>query len=329
MTVKNVCIHEKNDQRIFEHLLLVSSNICMFALEHKKVFRPPLVYPTFTTSCSSPKSQQITIKPISVIMSDDLGKLPGDDDRETKRKGLRRLRKAHRASLRQETHDEPSPSADVKRKKASSKKHRAPATTDRGDDDQGIGAIQDASIRGKGRQWVRRKWKAEGLPDLARVILASVTAAGDLSINFSTLFDSTSVKDATPKEGEAPESASSGMAGNKTQAVAKSKKGDKKGKAKEKVSAHKEVADEETPEAVEARKKEERRVEVRAWAEELRGKLEEETYLTTAHRAVVAARDSFIAELTEKTKVVSKSNAKILHSGTAKRCAYYNRLVNI
>lgn len=36
MTVKNVCIHEKNDQRIFEHLLLVSSNICMFALEHKE-----------------------------------------------------------------------------------------------------------------------------------------------------------------------------------------------------------------------------------------------------------------------------------------------------
>lgn len=310
-------------------MLLVSSNICRFALEHTEAFRLPLAYLNFTTSCSSPKSQKNATKIISVIMSDDLGKLPGDDDRETKRKGLRRLRKADRAFLRQETHDEPSPTADVKRKKPSSKKQRAPVTAERGDEDQGIGAIQDASTRGKGRQWVRRKWRAEGLPDLARVVLASVTAAGDLSVNFGTILGTTSVKDVTPEEGEAPGSASSGIAGNKTPAVAKSKKGSKKSKAKEKVPVQKEVADEETPEAAEARKKEERRAGVRAWAEELRGKLEEETFLTTAHRAVVAARDSFIAELTQKTKVTTKSNLQILHPGTAKRCAYFSRLVKI
>lgn len=244
-------------------------------------------------------------------MSDDLGNLPGDDDRETKRKGLRRLRKADRAFLRQETQDEPSPTTDVKWKKSSFKKQRAPGTAERGNDDQGIGPVQDASTRDKGRQWARRKWRAEGLPDLARVILATVTAVGDLSVHFNTILDNTSVKDVIPEKGEAPGSASSGKVGDKTPAVLNTKKGSKKGKAKEKVLAQKEVADEETPEVAEARKKEEHRAGVRAWAEELRGKLEEETFLTTAHRAVVAARDSFIAELTEKTKVTAKSNARI------------------
>ncbi|CAN0107051.1 unnamed protein product, partial [Laminaria digitata] len=38
----------------------------------------------------------------SVVMADDLGKLPEDDDLEPKRKGLRRLRKADRAFQKQE-----------------------------------------------------------------------------------------------------------------------------------------------------------------------------------------------------------------------------------
>lgn len=66
--------------------------------------------------------------------------------------------------------------------------------------------------------------------------------------------------------------------------------------------------EEESDEVAAARKqREEREADVKVWAEGLRRALEGETFVTTAHRAAVAARDAIVVGLAERTKVGSVS----------------------
>ena len=260
-------------------------------------------------------------------MGDDLGKLPGDEDQEIKRKGLRRLRKADRAFLRQEKHEQqsplPKPTKDGRKKPATKTERdlvigKDEATTSRD------GADKDPSSQGEGRQWDHRKWRTSGLSDLTRVVLSAATAASaeGPSVDFIAILKSTTIDIIAPEEDSDPSAllaggAGSSKGGKKGNAMKKEKKAvpkeamkkekkavPKEAMKKERKAVPKEVVNEEPPEVVEARKRaEEQKAEVRAWEEELRGAFEEETFVTTAHRALVAARDAFVTELTEKTKV--------------------------
>lgn len=253
-------------------------------------------------------------------MVDDLAKLPGDDDLEPKRRGLRRLRKAERAFLKQqEQHGSVIPG----QLGGSKKKPAAPAAAGATADD--ICQSESTDARGRGRQWDSRCWRTRGLHDLARVVLAARTAAaseapaagataGDsAALRFSAVLEGLGAAAATATEPAAEagklvtEAAATGggSGGNKGGKGGKKAKGG--GKGKEAASSAAADGQEENDEAAIARRqKEERENEVRIWTEGLREALEGETFVTTAHRAAVAARDAILLELVDRTKVCGR-----------------------
>lgn len=248
-------------------------------------------------------------------MVDDLAKLPGDDDFEPKRRGLRRLRKAERAFLKQQEQGQHG-SATAGQPGGSRKKSAAVASAD------DVCVPQSTDDRGKGRQWDHRCWRTSGLHDLARVMLAArtivasvapaagATASGSAVLRFSAVLeglgaDASKATEPAAEDGRAPLEAAAtggGSGGNKGGKGGKKSKGG--GKGKEAASGAAADGQEENDEAVTARRqKEEREAEARAWMEGLRTALEKETFVTTAHRAAVAARDAIVLELAENTKV--------------------------
>ena len=251
-------------------------------------------------------------------MADDLAKLPGDDDLEPKRRGLRRLRKAERAFLKQQ---EQQGSATAVQPGGGGRKKSAAAAA-AGDMADDVCQPQSTDTRGKGRQWGRRCWRTSGLHDLARVVLAARTivaseaptagtTTGDSNaLTFSAVFDGLGADAAKAGEPAAEDEKSAfeaaatggGSGGNKGGKGGKKAKGGAKGK--DAASAAAADGQEENDEAATARRrKQEREAEVRAWTEGLREALEGETFVTTAHRAAVAARDAIVLELADKTKV--------------------------
>lgn len=245
-------------------------------------------------------------------MRDDLDKLPGDDDLEPKRKGLRRLRKAERALQKKEQQPQPTATSTLAAAAGRNKSTvtTQPATTTTPDKGYSIGGTP---TQGRGRQWERRRWKAPGLPDVTCILLAAgrVTAepaeGGDADKGFNTVLDGINL-DAIAAENNAA-AGTSGVAvgtGGKGATASRASKGGKKGKggAKAKEVAAAAGKDGEGEEQAAARRrKEERETDVMGWAEGLRQALEEETFVTTAHRAAVAARDAILSKLADRTKV--------------------------
>lgn len=233
-------------------------------------------------------------------MYDDLGKLPGDDDLEPKRKGLRRLRKAERTLLKQQQETQALAAT--------------PPIAGRGKT-KSIDTVTDANVsdgsvtQGQGRNWERRQWRAAGLSNLVKVLLAAgETVAGrDASLDFSVVLDGISL-DNVAEEDSSPSLASTAVGGSAVKAApaVSSAKGGKKGR---KGSKGKEiVADEggqgeEGEEETARRKKEEREANMKAWTKDVREAFGQETFVTTAHRAVVATRDTIILEMVDKTTV--------------------------
>ncbi|CAM9618005.1 unnamed protein product [Scytosiphon promiscuus] len=170
----------------------------------------------------------------SVVMADDLGTLPGDEDLEPKRKGLRRLRKADRAFLKQQNRD--SEAAATASAPAGGKNK---PLTDVADE---TGLPPSTGGRGEGRQWHRRRWKTAGLDDLVRVVLAAETIAVDASgagdgaaMSFSAVLEILSAEAAkgAGADVERPETATTGVGGsggNKGGPPPGTSKGGKKGK---------------------------------------------------------------------------------------------------
>lgn len=144
------------------------------------------------------------------------------------------------------------------------------------------------------------------MSDLTRVLLAAGTAAaaaGGVTGDFKTILENTKID--APASGDSS-SAVEPPAKRGSKAAAGASKTGKKSKAggKGKGGAADKAAESEPDEAAAARRKvEEREAGVRAWAEELRAALERETFLTTSHRAAVAARDAIILEVADRTKV--------------------------
>lgn len=256
-------------------------------------------------------------------MGDDLGKLPGDDDEEPKRKGLRRLRKAERAlqkqaRLQDEALAEPVTSGGGRKKSAA-----VAAINDANNDGPGIDTTATNTLKGQGRQWGRRKWKAKGLSDLARVLLAATTvveataattAAWDesdsennnaVAVDFDAIFDSTECDlDATPCDTSSAVADAAVGKGKGAAAVTKGGKTKKGVGTKEASAVIGDAGEEESEEdAAARRRKEEREAEVKGWAEGVRTALEDETFVTTAHRAAVAARDEILEALADRTRV--------------------------
>lgn len=247
-------------------------------------------------------------------MVDDLGKLPGDDDLEPKRRGLRRLRKAERTFLKQQQQQEASIAASQPgggRKKSAA---AAPAAT--ADDGDG-GLPSRTDMRGKGRQWERRRWRAKGLSDLTRVMLAAGTtteATGGMisaTEHFRAVLagldadDSTKVVAGADEASIAKEPTVAGK-GAAASSKANGKKGKGGGKGKQAAAgAGAEEVEEDDGVAAAKRRAADREADVKAWAEGVREALEGETFVTTAHRAAVAARDEIILGLADRTKVRS------------------------
>lgn len=246
----------------------------------------------------------------SVVMVDDLAKLPGDDDLEPKRRGLRRLRKAERTFLKQQQQQ---PQASATAGQPGGKKAVVAAAVGATTDDASL--PQSADTRGTGRQWGRRCWRTSDLEDLARVVLTartiveSVAPAGNsTNLKFSAVLEglcTDAAKTAEPAEESgksAVEAAAATSGGSRGGKGGKKGKGGGKGKeAAVNATAH---GEEESEEAAMARKKkEEREAEVKGWSDGLRTALEGETFVTTAHRAAVAARDAIVRQLTNRTKV--------------------------
>lgn len=262
------------------------------------VLRPVLINAHFLRVHLFP--HQFVWVSFSVVMADDLAKLPGDDDLEPKRRGLRRLRKAERVFLKQQQ-----------------QKKQAGA----GAEETGVPSSTDS--RGKGRQWDSRRWRASGLSDLARVVLAAAiatthtTGGGSTAtaVDFSAVLERLTATDAAAKVvGEAGDekSAVDAAAAAPPPGQGASGKGGKKGKGAATAAKGKEAAkgptttegDGEDEEAAAARRqKEEREADVKAWAEGLREALEGETFVTTAHRVAVAARDTIVSGLADRSKV--------------------------
>lgn len=252
---------------------------------------------------------------ISVVMADDLAKLPGDDDLEPKRRGLRRLRKAERAFLKQQQQQKQAAAAATSQPGGGRKKSiAAAAAAAAGAEETGVPPSTDS--RGKGRQWDSRRWRASGLSDLARVVLAAAiatTATGEDStptaVDFSAVMDGLTADAAKVVEEAGEEKSAVDAAAAASPGHGASSKGGRKGKgaaAKGKEAAKRPTTDGEgeDEEATAARRqKEEREAGVKAWAEELREALEGETFVTTAHRAAVTARDSIILGLADRSKV--------------------------
>lgn len=252
-------------------------------------------------------------------MVDDLAKLPGDDDLEPKRRGLRRLRKAERAFLKQQQQEQQA-SATASQPGGRRKKSAAAATAGATADD--ICLPQSADARGKGRQWDRRCWRTSGLHDLARVVLAARTivasvapavgaAVGDsAALRLSAVLeglvaDAVKATEPVTEDGKhSVEAVATGGGSSSTKGGKGGKKAKGGGKGKEAASGAAADGEEENEDAAIARRqKDEREAEVRSWAEGLRKSLEGETFVTTAHRAAVATRDAIVSELADRTKV--------------------------
>lgn len=271
-------------------------------------------------------------------MVDDLAKLPGDDDLEPKRRGLRRLRKAERAFLKQQQQLQQQEQGSSAAAGGGRKKSTAAASAAAGASTVGeAGLPQSTDARGKGRQWERRCWRSNGVDNLTLVVLAAGTIAattvtagakgpmtGDsTTLRFETVLerlaaDAAKAQQATAEEGNAAEakppakrgeSGGGGSGGGGNKGGKGGKKGGKgAGKGKEASAAGGATAEgeEESDEVAAARKqKEDREADVKAWAEGLCRALEGETFVTTAHRAAVAARDTIVLGLAERTMVGS------------------------
>ena len=255
-------------------------------------------------------------------MVDDLAKLPGDDDLEPKRRGLRRLRKAERAFLKrqqQQQQQEQKSSAAAGQPAGGRRKSAAAASAAAaGSATDETSLPQSTDARGKGRQWERRHWRTNGASDLTLVVLAAGTiaaaTAGDSTApSFGTVLEGLAAdaakaeQAATEEETSAAETPATkgggGGGGNKGGKGGKKAKGAGKGKEPAGGGAAAE-GEEESDEVAAARKqKEEREADVKAWAEGLREALEGETFVTTAHRAAVAERDAILVGLAERAKV--------------------------
>lgn len=242
-------------------------------------------------------------------MCDDLGKLPGDDKLEPKCKGLRRLRKAERSLLKNEQQNQPptpaAPPASGRSGKKSTVTVPPPSATAAADTNASIGP----TAKGEGRHWERRRWRTTGLSNLARVLLAAgatVAAAEDATVDFCAIFDGVKVDVA------AADHKGDTTAGDNGDKTAPATSGGKKGKKRKGSGKDKETTavdegeggrEEGEEQAAAKKKKEEREADVLAWAERVRGAFEGETFVTTAHRAAVAARDAIVVELADRTKV--------------------------
>ncbi|CAM9400850.1 unnamed protein product [Ectocarpus fasciculatus] len=248
----------------------------------------------------------------SVVMVDDLGKLPGDDDLEPKRRGLRRLRKAERTFLKQQQQQEASIAAS---QPAGGGKKSAAAAAAATDDDGDSGLPSRTDMRGKGRQWDHRRWRTIGLSDLTRVMLAAGTtteATGGMTStteNFRAVLASLDADNSTKVVAGADDEASIAreptVAGKGTAASSKTngKKGKGGGKGKQAAAgAGAEEVEEDEGVAAAKRRAADREAEVKVWAEGVREALESETFVTTAHRAAVAARDEIMLGLADRTK---------------------------
>lgn len=254
-------------------------------------------------------------------MTDDLGRLPGDDALPPKRKGLRRLRKAERVRQKQQQQQ---PEAQQEEETSETRKSRSSSS---GGEGRG-GALGDESAApgvalastGGGRQWDRRSWRAAGLAELAQALLG---VERDEDAERSTGEDGGGLRD---KEGRAGPSKDSKCAAAAAAAADVCKKevapepGNKKGAgkarakqadaAKQKASAAVEAAaEEEDPLERAKRLREERREGVGRWAQGLRVALETETHVTTAHRVAAATRDAIILELADRTKVTPEASS--------------------
>lgn len=245
-------------------------------------------------------------------MVDDLAKLPGDDDLEPKRRGLRRLRKAERAFLKQQQQQKQAPAAATSQPGGSRKKSiAAPA----GATAEETGVPPSTDSRGTGRRWDSRRWRASGLSDLARVVLAAVTAittaAGSTAavVGFSAMLEGLTADAAKVAEKAADEKSAAKSVAPPPPGPVANTKGGKKGKGaaakgKEAIKGPTTEGEREDEELAAARRqKEEREAEVKAWAEGLRETFEGETFVTTAHRAAVAARDAIVLGLADRSKV--------------------------
>lgn len=249
-------------------------------------------------------------------MVDDLGKLPGDDDLEPKRRGLRRLRKAERTFLKQQQQQEASIAAS--QPAGGRKKSAAAATAATADDGDDGGLPSRTDMRGKGRQWERRRWRTIGLSDLTRVMLAAGTtteATGGMTSateNFRAVLAGLDAGDSTKVVAGADDESSIAreptVAGKGTGASSKAngKKGKGGGKRKQAAAAAgTEEVEEDDGVAAAKRRAADREAEMKTWAEGVREALEAETFVTTAHRAAVATRDEIILGLADRTKVQS------------------------
>lgn len=224
-------------------------------------------------------------------MTDDLGKLPGDDDKAPKRKGLRRLRKAERTLQKQAQQYE------------EQRKHEQPI---KGKAVKGaVTPIAGAptvvpSATGGGRQWNRRHWKAVGLPDLVQTMLVAGQEPNkrDSGDQANGTAGGRSILGATATPGEAAARRGSSKVKDVAQDGKQKGKGSGAGKGKQ-VAATEGNGDDEEGDNSDAR----REAEVQRWAEGLREALERETYVTTAHRVAVAARDSIVLQLVDQIKV--------------------------
>ncbi|CAM9880824.1 unnamed protein product, partial [Pylaiella littoralis] len=130
----------------------------------------------------------------SVVMVDDLAKLPGDHGFEQKRRGLRRLRKAERAFLKQQQQQQEQVSAAATSQPGGSrKKSVAAAAAAAGATAEETCTPARTDSRGRGRQWDSRRWRASGLSDLARVVLAAATATATARDSTAAVVDFSAV----------------------------------------------------------------------------------------------------------------------------------------
>lgn len=227
----------------------------------------------------------------SVVMAGDLGKLPGDDKMAPKRKGLRRLRKADRALQKQaQQHEEELPVGGKGRKDTMSTPDNSTAPT----------AVTPSAI-GNGRRWGRRHWKVTDLSDLVQILIAAVREPTDEgSLDKVKNDEGAVVGDAAPVPEEVPV-----RGGGNSKAKDSVQAGKQKGKSAGGGGKGKQVAattvnlEEDEGGSDEAR----REAEVRDWEERIQLALERETFVTTAHRAMVAARDAVVSQLVGRTQV--------------------------
>ncbi|CAM9186768.1 unnamed protein product [Discosporangium mesarthrocarpum] len=254
----------------------------------------------------------------SVVMVDDLGHLPGDELVNTKRKGLKRLRKAERALQRKETSGAPSSSLSP------------PTNTN----------SNDGGAPHVGRHWSRRKWKPADVSALAHLLQGASLLPPQPGGKSDTRVVGGVEKDDAARVGGGALHASAPLPSS----AIKGKGGDviegktAKGKEKEgKPVASKGVKGSEAGPAeraaVEGRANDGgKEADAEAWVEGLRGSMEVETFVTTAHRAAVAARDRALLNhaeaLTRTVAEVQERHGRLLEV-EAQWGAKWTRLVDL